>query len=149
MNSPEWQPTISAVSGLRSPWLQLAISTVAVAISELFQKRGAMATAHLSDQWGWTGLTTLASPLVWIGMLLTILSFITWLYAIKHLPLSVAFPASQAVHVLIPLSSWLILGERINATRWCGIALLLCGLTLVARPAAELEEKLCVRSFSS
>jgi drug/metabolite transporter (DMT)-like permease len=127
---------------LRNPWLQVAISTVSVAISELFQKRGASETAHLSPEWSWTGLTTLASPFVWIGMLLTIVSFITWLYAIKHLPLSVAFPASQAVHVLVPLFSWLILGEHIAPIRWCGIALVLSGLALVARPAAELEEKL-------
>jgi drug/metabolite transporter (DMT)-like permease len=129
-------------SGFRNPWLQVAISTLCVTVSELFQKRGAMETAHLSAQWSWTGLTTLASPFVWIGMLLTILSFVTWLYAIKHLPLSVAFPASQAVHVLVPLSSWLILGEHISPIRWCGITLVLLGLVLVAKPVGELEEKL-------
>lgn len=128
--------------GIRNPWLQVAVSTLCVTISELFQKRGAMQTIDASQHWAWTGLTTLASPLVWIGMLFTILSFLTWLYAIKHLPLSVAFPASQAVHILIPLSSWLILGEQITAVRWCGIALVLAGLVLVARPVAELEEKL-------
>lgn len=101
-----------------------------------------MATIHLGQEWAWTGLTTLASPLVWLGMLFTILSFITWLYALKHLPLSVAFPASQSVHVLIPLSSWWILGEHIGPIRWAGILLVLCGLALVARPVAELEEKL-------
>jgi drug/metabolite transporter (DMT)-like permease len=35
-----------------------------------------------------------------------------------------------------------VLGERISALRWAGIVLVLCGLALVARPAAELEEKL-------
>ncbi len=130
------------LTGFRNPWLQVAVSTVTVAISELFLKRGANATVHLSPSWAWTGLTTLASPLVWLGIIFTIVSFITWLYAIKHLPLSVAFPASQAVHVLVPLSSWLVLGERISSLRWCGIALVLAGLALVARPAAELEEKL-------
>ncbi|MDQ3119632.1 MAG: DMT family transporter [Verrucomicrobiota bacterium] len=128
--------------GLRSPWLQVAISTLSVAIAELFMKRGADATAHVAEEWGWTGLTTLASPLVWVGMLFTFISFITWLYAIKHLPLSVAFPASQAVHVLVPISSWLVLGELISPLRWCGIALVLAGLALVARPVAQLEEKL-------
>lgn len=130
------------MTGFRNPWLQIAISTLSVAIAEMFLKRGANATAHLADAWNWTGLTTLASPLVWLGMIFTIVSFITWLYAIKHLPLSVAFPASQSVHVLIPLSSWLILGEQINALRWGGIALVLCGLALVVRPVAVLEEKL-------
>lgn len=125
-----------------NPWLQVAISTVCVAVAELFIKTGAIATAHIAEQWSWTGLTTLASPLVWLGMVFTILSFITWLYAIKHLPLSVAFPASQAIHVLIPLSSWLVLGETISPLRWGGIALVVCGLALVAGPVAELEEKL-------
>ena len=130
------------LAGFRNPWLHVAISTLSVAASELFQKRGAVDTIHVSEQWGWTGLTTLASPLVWLGMFLTMVSFVTWLYAIKHLPLSVAFPASQAVHVLVPLSSWMVLGEQISVIRWAGIALVLCGLLLVARPVAELEEKL-------
>lgn len=130
------------LAGFRNPWLQIAVSTVAVAISELFLKTGADATISLLPEWSWTGLTTLASPLVWLGIIFTIISFITWLYAIKHLPLSVAFPASQAIHILVPLSSWLVLGEQISGLRWCGIALVLCGLALVARPVAELEEKL-------
>ncbi len=129
-------------SGYANPWLQVAISTLSVTISELFLKRGAMSTVHLSQQWAWTGLTGLASPLVWLGIIFVILSFIAWLYALKHLPLSVAFPASQAVHVLIPLSSWLVLGEQITTVRWCGIALVLAGLAVVAKPAARLEEKL-------
>ena len=96
----------------------------------------------MSQQWGWTGLTTLASPYVWIGIVFVICSFVTWLYVLRHLPLSVAFPASQVVHVTIPVSSWLVLGEIITPIRWCGIVLLLAGLALVARPVAKLEEKL-------
>ncbi len=79
MNSDSLKNEDRRLKGLRNPWLQVALSTVAVAISELFQKRGADATLHVSEQWGWTGLTTLASPLVWLGMSLTILSFISWL----------------------------------------------------------------------
>lgn len=135
-------PPMSAPTGFWNPWLQIALSTIAVAVSELFQKRGAVATLHVAEEWGWTGLTTLASPLVWLGMGFTIVSFITWLYALKYLPLSVAFPASQSVHVLVPLSSWLVLGEQITLLRWCGIALVVAGLALVARPVAQLEEKL-------
>ena len=43
---------------------------------------------------------------------------------------------------MIPLSSWLVLGESISLTRWFGIALVLIGLAIVARPVARLEEKL-------
>ena len=129
-------------SFVRNPWLYLAISASCTTISELFLKQGAMDTAHVSQQWSWTGLTTLGSPLVWLGTVFVIVSFITWLYVLKHMPLSVAFPASQVIHVLIPLSSWLVLGEWISPLRWCGITLVLVGLVIVARPVARLEERL-------
>ncbi|MDQ6656043.1 MAG: EamA family transporter [Verrucomicrobiota bacterium] len=130
------------LGGWGNPWLHLALSTVCVTVSELFLKMGAAASGHASDAWAWTGIAGLLSPLVWLGIVFVIASFLTWLYVLKHLPLSLAFPASQAVHVLVPLSSWLILGELISPLRWCGIGLVLVGLAVVARPVAQLEERL-------
>jgi len=123
-----------------NPWLQLALSQTLTMFGDLCLKRGAMSTIHLAP--AWTGLTGLASPLVWLGIVFLILSFVTWLYVLKHLPLSVAFPVSQVVHVMVPLSSWLVLGERIGPLRGAGIALVLLGLAVVAQPAAKLEERL-------
>jgi len=34
------------------------------------------------------------------------------------------------------------LGEMISGRRWCGIAVVLAGLVLVAKPLARIEEKL-------
>lgn len=134
--------TEAAPRGFLNPWFQIALSTAFVTASELCLKRGAMESIPAAEGWGWTGLAGLTSGLVWIGILLVIFSFISWLYVLKHLPLSVAFPASQAVHVLIPITSWLVLGELISVTRWCGIVLVLLGLAVMARPAARLEEKI-------
>jgi drug/metabolite transporter (DMT)-like permease len=61
---------------------------------------------------------------------------------LKHIPLSVAFPLSNVVHVLVPLSCWMFLGEQISPRRWCGIAILIIGLAIVAKPVAKIEEKL-------
>ncbi len=134
--------TETSPRGFFNPWLQLAFSTAFVTASELCLKRGATESISTTSPWGWTGLAGLTSPVIWIGIVLIILSFVGWLYVLKHLPLSVAFPASQAVHVLVPISSWLILGELISPTRWCGIALVLLGLAVVAKPVAQLEEKI-------
>ena len=71
-----------------------------------------------------------------------IVSLVTWLYVLRYLPLSIAFPISQAVHVLVPLGSWLVLGENIVNLRWIGIVLVSLGLAVVARPVARLEEEL-------
>jgi drug/metabolite transporter (DMT)-like permease len=134
--------TQSKPTGFGNPWLQLGLSVACVAIYELLLKRGAAETANLSARWSWTGLTGLASIYVWVAIVFVILSLVTWLYVLRYIPLSIAFPISQAVHVLVPLGSWLVLGENIVTMRWIGIALVSLGLIVVARPVARLEEEL-------
>jgi len=129
-------------TGFGNPWLQLGLSIACVTVYELLLKRGAAETANLSPRWSWTGLTGLASIYVWIAIVFVILSLITWLYVLRYIPLSIAFPISQAVHVLVPLGSWLVLGENIIGLRWLGIALVSVGLAVVAKPVARLEEEL-------
>jgi drug/metabolite transporter (DMT)-like permease len=79
---------------------------------------------------------------VWWGILFVILSFLSWLYVLRFIPLTVAFPLSRVVDVLVPLSCWLVLGETISVRRWLGIALVIIGLAVVAKPVARLEERL-------
>lgn len=129
-------------SGLRNPWLALAVSVTCVTIYELLLKRGAVETANPDSAWSWTGLSGLGSIYVWIAIVFVILSLISWLYVLRYLPLSVAFPISQSVHALVPLGSWLILGENIVTLRWVGIAFVSLGLAVVARPIAKIEEEL-------
>ena len=128
--------------GFANPWFQLALSVVFVTVSELLLKRGASDTANLATSWSRTGINSLASPLVWWGIICVVASFLSWLYVLKYIPLTVAFPLSRVVDVLVPLSCWIFLGETISARRWCGIALVVIGLAVVAKPVARLEERL-------
>ncbi|HME88750.1 MAG TPA: EamA family transporter [Chthoniobacterales bacterium] len=128
--------------GFANPWVVLGFEVICVLVYELLQKRGASETANLSPIWSWTGITALVSPLVWLAMLLMIFSLLSWLYVLRYIPLSIAFPLSRVVDVLVPLSCWVILGENISARRWCGITLVIIGLMLTAKPVARLEEKL-------
>ena len=123
-------------------WLQLAISQLCTLAADLCLKVGANASVHISPKWAWTGLTSLGSPLVWLGILFMMLSFIGWLYVLRLLPLSLAFPMSQSVHVMVPIASFLLLGERISLLRWCGILLVVFGLFIAAKPVAFFEEQL-------
>ena len=134
--------TKSNPTGLRNPWLHLVTSIACVAVYELLLKRGATETANPGSSWSWTGLSGLTSIYVWIAIAFVILSLVTWLYVLRYLALSIAFPISQAVHVLVPVGSWLILGENIVTLRWIGIALVSLGLAIVAKPVARLEEEL-------
>jgi drug/metabolite transporter (DMT)-like permease len=136
------QQTLDRPRGFLNPWFQLWLSVACVLVSELLLKRGASDTANLSENWSWTGITGLVSPLVWWAILFVIISFLSWLYVLKYIPLSIAFPLSRVVDVLVPLSCWLILGEHISTRRWIGIALVVIGLAIVAKPVARLEERI-------
>ena len=110
--------------------------------SELLLKRGASEVAAPDDAFSWTGINGLASPLVWWAIVLIIASFISWLYVLRYIPLSIAYPLSRMVDILVPLGCWIFLGELISTLRWCGIVLVIFGLALVAKPIAKMEERL-------
>ena len=125
-----------------NPWIQLTICVLLATAAEIFLKLGATATANPANAWSWTGLTGLRSIWVWWGILASVVSLFNWLATLRQLPLTIAFPVGQAVHILVPLSCWIFLGENILPKRWLGIGLVLLGLMIVAKPAARLEEKL-------
>ena len=129
-------------SGFGNPWLQLGLSVACVLVSEFLLKLGATQIADPDSAISWTGINGLASPLVWWAILLIVASFISWLYVLRYLPLTVAYPLSRIVDVLVPLGCWIFLGEKMSAIRWCGIALVIIGLALVAKPIAQIEERL-------
>ena len=128
--------------GFLNPYFQIVLGAVVVTTAELSLKIGAAQTAHIEPAWSWTGLTGLASGWVWWGILLMVLSFLSWLYALRYLPLAVAYPISNVVHILVPLGCWIFLGETIGHRRWCGIFLVLIGLVVVAKPFSKVEERL-------
>ena len=67
---------------------------------------------------------------------------LSWLYALRFLALSVAFALSGAIHALVPIGCWMFLGETISWKRWMGIAMVVAGVVVSAKPATIVEEKL-------
>lgn len=129
-------------SGLRNPWLHLGLSVLCVLVSELLLKLGANQVANPDSAWSWTGVNGLASPLVWWAILFIIASFVTWLYVLKYIPLSIAFPISRVVDALVPFCCWIFLGEAISTRRWIGIALVIAGLAIITKQVGRMEERL-------
>src|SRR5437764_14459039 len=102
---------------LLNPWFQLVLSVLFVTTSEVFLKRGAVKAPRLPEEVNWTGVSALASPDVWYGILFVIASFISWLYVLRFIPLTIAFPLSNFVLVLVPLASWFFLNALISVLR--------------------------------
>ena len=116
---------------------ELAVSILLSAGAQLLLKRGAGVESDSAFNFA-----ALASGWVWLGIIAMIASLFTWLSALRTVPLGVAFNLTGATHVLIPLGCWGWLGESIPPLRWAGIALVLAGVIISARPAAAVEERL-------
>ncbi|MBV9657010.1 MAG: EamA family transporter [Verrucomicrobia bacterium] len=124
--------------------LLIGLTALFGAGSELCLKVGAVRATGAGPDWlpAWLGLGGLASGWVWGGIVFTLLAFLTYLRAVRFVPLGVVFALSNFVHVLIPLGAWGFLGESISGRRWLGIALVLAGLFVIARPYARVEGRL-------
>lgn len=125
-----------------NPYVQVGLCILSGTAAEVLLKKGASGTAEVPSTVQWLGLTGLESGWTWLSILFTLLSFFSWMTAIRVLPLGVAYPLTNAVQVLVPLSCWVFLGEAIAFRRWCGIALVVVGLMTVARTYARLDERL-------
>ncbi|HUB24207.1 MAG TPA: EamA family transporter [Tepidisphaeraceae bacterium] len=120
-------------------YFQIGLGALLVTASELLMKVGATAQ---HGNIGVFGIAALGSIDTWIGIILYCVSFASWIYVLRSVPLGIAYSLINIVHVLIPLGCWIFLGEVIPPQRWVGIALVLAGLLLVIQPVAAVERKL-------
>jgi drug/metabolite transporter (DMT)-like permease len=125
-----------------NPYFQLGLSAVLITAAEVLLKHGAVTTTPLLGGYEILGLGALVSGTTWLGIALLILSFASWVYVLRALPLTQAYALISIVHILVPAAAWLLLSESISLTRGAGIALVLGGTILVAAPAAKAEEEL-------
>lgn len=133
-------PFLLPLSRLLNPYFQLFLTVILVTIAEIFLKQGTTETTTVENT-HWLGLSSLPSPHVWMGAALLALSSVTWILVLRKMPLYLAFMLSSVVHVTIPLASWMVLGEQIHGLRWTGIALVVAGVWIIARPASHVEER--------
>ena len=123
---------------LSHPYLRLFLSIILTGASQIFLKIG-VDTQFVSP---WYTVSNFFSFWIWLGILAIIGSLLSWLYALKSVPLIVAYNLAAVNHIMVALGSWLFLGEAISYRRWIGIFLVTLGVFFIARLVARVEEKL-------
>ena len=78
-------------------------------------------------------LRVFSTPLILMAIPLYVAGFLTWLIVLSKLDLSYAYSFLAVTYVLVPLLSWLFLGEQVPTMRWIGIAVICIGLVIVGR----------------
>ncbi len=76
----------------------------------------------------------LFNPWVMLAMALYAISVLNWLFVLSRMELSVAYPLMSAVYVITLVAGVLLFHEPVNATRVCGIAVIILGIVLLTRP---------------
>ncbi|MEH2027859.1 EamA family transporter [Nostoc sp.] len=56
---------------------------------------------------------------------------ILWLYVLRTIPLSQAFPVLGLMYALVPIASHYILKEEVVFSQWLGISIIISGVILV------------------
>ena len=118
------------------PYLQLSTSIILTAAAQIFLKIGV--DIHL----GAPSSESLASLWIGTGICAILASLFLWLFALKSVPLIVAFNLAATNHILVAIGAWAFLGEKITQQRWLGICLVALGAFFIARRSVRAEEKL-------
>jgi|GEM_PF-1153857 len=110
----------------------IAIASIIIAVTgQLCMKWGLAGFADASLTNIGTIVAILFNLYVLIGFSCYILAGLLWLFALKGLPLSYAFPLQSIGLILIFLFSWVLLKEDISLSRWIGFAIMVSGIALL------------------
>jgi multidrug transporter EmrE-like cation transporter len=73
------------------------------------------------------------NPWMWVGLGCAVVGMVLWLLALRHLPLSAAYPWTALVYVFTPIASALIFGDLLRAEYLTGLGLIAVGVIITTR----------------
>jgi len=114
------------------PWLVLGLVVVLGTTGQLSLKYAFQAPTA-SKASSPSMLNLLRAPFFWIWFVCYILVTGLWLFVLRSIPLSQAFPALGLTFALIPLGSAYFLHEQVIFSQWLGIATIVAGAILVVQ----------------
>jgi undecaprenyl phosphate-alpha-L-ara4N flippase subunit ArnF len=124
-----------------NPLFQIVLTVLLTAAAQILLKVGADSSTGDHSWLARLGLAELGDGWTWLGILAFVSSFGSWLYALRFLPLGLAFSLTNGVHIFVPLGAWLFLHERLGPERIAGITVIILGVLLLAQSVAHAEEK--------
>ncbi|NMY93550.1 EamA family transporter [Pseudomonas proteolytica] len=120
-------------------WLHGRLGTLVLwALLILTESGGQLFTKVAGDQVGqmdfnWQWLAAVAvNPGILAAIACYIGAFFVWMLILRRSSLSLAFPLSSLVFVVVLLGSWLGLGEHISFLHWVGVVVIIGGIALLA-----------------
>jgi drug/metabolite transporter (DMT)-like permease len=115
---------------LRGLLLVLAC-VVLLAVGQLLFKFAAL--QWRVDGWTWSSARNLLSPTLMLAMLLYALATVMWVYALRTVPLTVAFPIYALTFIIVPVLAYFFAGEPLTLKTLAGAAVIMLGVLISVR----------------
>ena len=78
--------------------------------------------------WSWVSLRTLFSPSLVLALFIYATATVLWVFALRSIPLSVAYPLFALTFVVVPLLAFALQGEPLSARTFVGAAIIIVGV---------------------
>lgn len=107
------------------------IAILAIIFAQLLAAFGAVCFKKSASKLSWQPeLLVKNKPLI-IGLFFYGISTIICIPALKYGELSILYPFVSTVYIFVALFSTRMLGEKMNALKWLGIALIILGVSFI------------------
>jgi drug/metabolite transporter (DMT)-like permease len=85
------------------------------------------------DGWSWATVRGFLSPTMILALMLYGLTTILWVFVLRSVPLSAAYPIYALVFVLVPVAAHFLLGEALSWNTVIGGAIIMLGVVIAVR----------------
>lgn len=111
-----------------TPILLALLTACSMACGQILFKLGAKEWSGDSlVQWVWSFIT---NPFLVIAVFLYAFTIIIWIYVLRILPLSIAYPITALSYVIVPVISYFFLHEKITLHTFVGSLLIIAGVVI-------------------
>jgi drug/metabolite transporter (DMT)-like permease len=86
------------------------------------------------------GVEIVQSPFIWLGVLLLMLFFVSYMLVLSWADYSFVQPAGSIAYGVVALLGHFILKEPITATRWAGVCVICLGVLIVGQTSPRTTE---------
>ncbi|HEX4113227.1 MAG TPA: EamA family transporter [Stellaceae bacterium] len=105
-------------------YLALAVAILAGACGQVLLKNGAV---HASAGWS----QQILAPYTIGGLLFYVVGALTYIYAIRRVPLTLAFPSNAAAYIVVAVAAHYLWGESFGWPQFAGIVLVGAGIFML------------------
>ena len=114
--------------------LQLVSFAMLMSVGQILFKKTALSMSSNEALSLFDGIIKAISiPWLYLALCVYGIATVFWLYLLQRIPLNLAYPFSALAMVIVPILAMFLFGERISASYWIGLVLILSGIIIIGQ----------------